>query len=151
MRPRLAATLVAMSICIATMGMTHPVLGADRVSGTPRSTTLGSTVVLSWTDLGMHCMNQNHAAFSVLPPYDTLCAQVVQCGDATHTPQVLTSGVTLEYSAHGIPVTPWPDKDLITEHPFQQALVTAWDAGGGGEERPVGGVHDGHDPVAVRD
>ena len=144
----------------------------------PASIPLGSTVMLSWNDLGMHCMNKSHADFSVLPPYNNLFAQVIARGDATHAPQLLTTGITVEYSvpgntysvgktdfwtyapalfgvtlpanvgltgkglsgsldlsgaafsAHGIPVTPWPDNDLVNEHPYQQALVIAHGAGG---------------------
>lgn len=34
------------------------------------------------------------------------------------------------FAAVGIPVTPWPDSDLVHEHPYQQALVVARDAQG---------------------
>ncbi|MDO9170766.1 MAG: hypothetical protein Q7W29_02945, partial [bacterium] len=61
----------------------------------------GDTVVLSWNDLGMHCMNRLHAVLSVLPPYNTLMAQVVHRGDASNLPQLVTTGVTLEYSVPG--------------------------------------------------
>jgi len=61
----------------------------------------GDTVVLSWNDLGMHCMNRLHAVLSVLPPYNTLMAQVVHRGDAANLPQLVTTGVTLEYSVPG--------------------------------------------------
>ncbi len=62
---------------------------------------LGTHVVLSWNDLGMHCMNQWHADFEVLPPFNTLQAQVIQRGDAQHPPVVLATGVTIEYSIPG--------------------------------------------------
>jgi len=139
---------------------------------------LGTHVVVSWNDLGMHCINRSHEVFSVLPPYNNLFAQVIKRGDETHVPQVVVSGVGVEYSvpgntysvgktdfwsyapalfgvtlppnvgltgkglsgsldpgvssfsAHGIPVTPWPDSDFVNEHPFQQALVIARGAGG---------------------
>lgn len=152
---------------------TVPFVGAAR-----DATQLGSTVMVSWNDLGMHCMNQSHANLSVLPPFNNLFAQVIQRGDADHSPQILTTGVMVEYSipgntysvgktdfwtyaadlfgvdlapnvgltgkglsgtldrgvasfsAHGIPVTPWPDADLVNEHPYQQALLVARDAGG---------------------
>lgn len=61
----------------------------------------GNYVVLVNNDLGMHCMNQNHANLSILPPYNDLQAQVIRRGDATHLPQLVTSGVTLEYSFPG--------------------------------------------------
>lgn len=61
----------------------------------------GDHVVLSWNDLGMHCMNQNHSVLSILPPYNNLYAQVVQRGDAAHRPVLLTGGITVEYSIPG--------------------------------------------------
>lgn len=61
----------------------------------------GPWVVLSWNDLGMHCINRNHANLSVLPPYNNLWAQVIQRGNAISPPRVLTAGVTVEYSIPG--------------------------------------------------
>jgi hypothetical protein len=62
---------------------------------------LGEHVVLSWNDLGMHCMNQYSADFMVLPPFNNLQAQVIQRGSATSQPRLLANGVTLEYSIPG--------------------------------------------------
>jgi len=50
----------------------------------------GDHVVLVNNDLGMHCMNHYHANISVLPPYNTLQAQVVLRGDAITPPQIVT-------------------------------------------------------------
>lgn len=61
----------------------------------------GQHVILVTNDLGMHCMNRNHANMSILPPYNTLNAQVVQRGDLDHLPQLVTGGLTLEYSVPG--------------------------------------------------
>ncbi len=58
-------------------------------------------IVLGGNDLGMHCMNRNHATLSVLPPYSTLLAQVLRRGDASRLPELVTTGVTLEYSVPG--------------------------------------------------
>jgi hypothetical protein len=63
--------------------------------------TPGDHVLLSWNDLGMHCMNQYHAKFSVLPPYNNVIAQLIRRGDATHLPEIVTSGHTVEYSFPG--------------------------------------------------
>ncbi len=52
-------------------------------------------VLLGWNDLGMHCYNRDFQDLAVLPPYNTLWAQVVKRGDP---PQVVTQGVTVEYS-----------------------------------------------------
>ena len=64
------------------------------VAGTPVN---GEYVVLAWNDLGMHCYNNDFQDLAVLPPYNTLWAQVVKNGDP---PQVVTEGLRLEYSFH---------------------------------------------------
>jgi hypothetical protein len=53
-----------------------------------------SYVVLAWNNLGMHCYNPDFRDLAVLPPYNTLWAQVVKIGDP---PQFVTSGITIEY------------------------------------------------------
>lgn len=70
-------------------------------NGIAAAQSLGDHVILVNNDLGMHCMNRNHAILSILPPYNDLNAQVVLRGDATHAPVLLTSGITLEYSIPG--------------------------------------------------
>ena len=52
-------------------------------------------VVIGWNDLGMHCYDLDYATMAVLPPYNTLWAQVIQRGDP---PQIITEGVTVHYS-----------------------------------------------------
>ena len=54
----------------------------------------GSYVVLAWNDLGMHCYNRDFQDLAVLPPYNTLWAQVVRVGDP---PLIVTSGITVTY------------------------------------------------------
>jgi hypothetical protein len=51
-------------------------------------------VVLSWNDLGMHCYNRDFQDLAVLPPYNSLWAQVVKVGDP---PEIVTSGVRVAY------------------------------------------------------
>ncbi|MFN8485047.1 MAG: hypothetical protein U0768_18575 [Anaerolineae bacterium] len=55
----------------------------------------GQYIVLSWNDLGMHCYNQDFQDLAVLPPFNTLWAQVIRVGDP---PQIVTSGITVSYS-----------------------------------------------------
>lgn len=52
-------------------------------------------VVLAWNDLGMHCYNRDFKDLAVLPPYNSLWAQVVKVGDP---PQLITTGVNLTYA-----------------------------------------------------
>lgn len=65
----------------------------------PASTTLGSTVVLGFNDLGMHCMNQDFSEICILPPYNTLHAQVID--RSGEEPKILTGGVQVRYSIPG--------------------------------------------------
>lgn len=58
----------------------------------------GDHVVLSWNDLGMHCMNLSHQRLSVLPPFNNLFAQVIRRGDANTAPFLAPAGVSVEYS-----------------------------------------------------
>jgi hypothetical protein len=55
----------------------------------------GNYVVLGWNNLGMHCYNKDFRDMAVLPPYNTLWAQVVQRGNP---PALVTSGITVSYS-----------------------------------------------------
>ncbi|KAA3663391.1 MAG: hypothetical protein DWQ04_10785 [Chloroflexi bacterium] len=52
-------------------------------------------IVVAWNDLGMHCYNQDFQDLAVLPPYNTLWAQVIKVGDP---PQLITSGITVTYA-----------------------------------------------------
>jgi len=37
----------------------------------------GPAKVVAWNDLGMHCMDSDYSVFSILPPFNTLQAQVI--------------------------------------------------------------------------
>lgn len=50
--------------------------------------------VIAWNDLGMHCYDDDYSMFSILPPYNTIWAQVIRMGE---TPEIVTSGVTVSY------------------------------------------------------
>ena len=51
-------------------------------------------VVLGYNELGMHCMNQDFSQLCILPPFNSLHAQVIRRG---REPQVVTSGVSVNY------------------------------------------------------
>ena len=55
-------------------------------------------MVVAWNDLGMHCLNPTYDQAVILPPYNTLMAQVIRRGER---PEVVTSGVTVEYRIVG--------------------------------------------------
>ena len=67
------------------------------VAGTARA----GYVLLSWNDLGMHCMNKLHANMSILPPFNNVDAQLIQKGSAGINPVVITGGFSIEYSIPG--------------------------------------------------
>lgn len=54
----------------------------------------GTHVVLSTNDLGMHCMQQDFSDFMILPPYNTVHAQVLRRGEE---PSIISSGITVSY------------------------------------------------------
>jgi len=51
-------------------------------------------VVFAWNDLGMHCLNPTYDAAVILPPYNTVWAQVIKRGNP---PEIVTAGLTVEY------------------------------------------------------
>jgi hypothetical protein len=52
-------------------------------------------VVFAWNDLGMHCLNPTYDSAVILPPYNTVWAQVIQKGAG---PNIITNGISLNYS-----------------------------------------------------
>lgn len=57
-----------------------------------------SYVVFGYNDLGMHCMNQEFQDLCVLPPANTLHAQVIRRGEE---PEILDEDVIVTYSIPG--------------------------------------------------
>ncbi len=55
-------------------------------------------VVLGYNDLGMHCMNKDFSNLCILPPYNTLRAQIIRRGNG---PEIITSEATVTYSIPG--------------------------------------------------
>ena len=55
----------------------------------------GKYVLIGWNDLGMHCISPSYKEMAILPPFNNLWVQVIQRGDP---PQIVTSGVSIEYS-----------------------------------------------------
>jgi hypothetical protein len=61
-------------------------------SATPSGS--ASYVLFGWNDLGMHCYNRDFQDLAVLPPFNTLWAQVIQRGNP---PRIVTQGIRVEY------------------------------------------------------
>ncbi len=59
---------------------------------------IDSYVVLGYNDLGMHCMNQDFSQLCILPPFNTLRAQVIKRGKE---PSIVTRGVVVQYRVPG--------------------------------------------------
>jgi PKD repeat protein len=61
----------------------------------PETARAASAQILGWNNLGMHCMDSDYSVFSVLPPYNTIEAQLIVGG------KLITngSGYTITYQA----------------------------------------------------
>lgn len=95
-RLRYVSSLVFLLILVSCGGGGGGQSGGDDGGGgggpiVPQST---EYVVLAWNDLGMHCLNPTYDTAVVLPPYNTVWAQVVRRGNP---PEIVTSGITVEY------------------------------------------------------
>ncbi|MEO8459855.1 MAG: hypothetical protein ABI451_04945, partial [Dokdonella sp.] len=59
----------------------------------PISTNAANWTVVGWNDLGMHCMDSDYSVFSILPPYNTIHAQVIgPNGKVVSTPGAASVG-----------------------------------------------------------
>lgn len=54
-----------------------------------------TATVLGWNNLGMHCMDSDYSVFTILPPYNTIEAQLIIGGKLVTN----TAGYTLTYQA----------------------------------------------------
>ncbi len=70
--------------------------GSSQPPVTPPAQT-GNYILTAWSELGMHCMDgKDYSIFGVLPPYNTVHAQLVKRSDP---PVVVSTGFTLTYEA----------------------------------------------------
>src|SRR5512142_2561660 len=56
--------------------------------------------VVAWNNLGMHCMDADFSVFAILPPYNTIQAQVI---DPSGNLVSATSGVRVTYEGTADP------------------------------------------------
>ncbi len=61
----------------------------------PVSLPAADSVLLGWNNLGMHCMDSDYSVFSILPPYNTIEAQLVVGGKLLKT----NTGYSVTYEA----------------------------------------------------
>ena len=58
----------------------------------------GQWTVVAWNNLGMHCMDDDYSVFSILPPFNTINAQVMDAaGHLVTDPSA--AGITVTYQA----------------------------------------------------
>lgn len=71
------------------------VLALPLTLGLTLTLTAASNQILSWNNLGMHCMDSDYSVFSILPPYNTIEAQLIVAG------KLVTNGTgyTVTYQA----------------------------------------------------
>jgi predicted CxxxxCH...CXXCH cytochrome family protein len=70
--------------------------GGGENEGSSNTIPAGSAayIVVAWNDLGMHCLNPSYDTAVILPPYNTVWAQVIK---RANPPQIVTSGLTVSY------------------------------------------------------
>src|SRR5512137_1471382 len=64
-------------------------------SGYPGTAQAASSALLGWNNLGMHCMDSDYSVFSILPPYNTIEAQLIVGGKLVKS----GTGYTITYEA----------------------------------------------------
>lgn len=62
----------------------------------------GQWTVVAWNNLGMHCMDDDYSVFSILPPFNTINAQVMDAAGHLITDPA-AAGITLTYEAVASP------------------------------------------------
>ena len=82
MRKYIAAGLV-ITLCAAVGASTRLAAG-------------GGWTLLGWNNLGMHCMDSDYSVFSILPPYNTIEAQLI---DSSGHLMKSAAGITVTYEA----------------------------------------------------
>lgn len=61
----------------------------------------GSWTLTGWNNLGMHCMDDDYSVFSILPPFNTINAQLI---DAQGHLVTVDSGITVSYESVADPL-----------------------------------------------
>jgi hypothetical protein len=99
--PKWLALTTVLLISIAAFVLLGILLGPRPADARPPAASVaparaaGDYVILAWNNLGMHCYDSDFQDIAILPPYNTLWAQVVRVGDP---PQIITAGITLTYA-----------------------------------------------------
>jgi hypothetical protein len=62
----------------------------------PLTLAAANNQILSWNDLGMHCMDSDYSVFSILPLYNTIESQLIVAG------RLVTNGAGYTVTYHDI-------------------------------------------------
>ena len=92
MKTTLLLSLVALALIACDPTKSNPKSEDYRITGDALQ---AEYVVFAWNDLGMHCLNPTYDEAVILPPYNTVWAQVVKRGKY---PEIVSSGLSVEYS-----------------------------------------------------
>ncbi len=88
-----ASLVVATALVLVLSGPAAHAAGPGEVQ---REVAAGAWTLIGWNDLGMHCMDADYSVFSILPPYNTIHAQLLDpSGDLVTSP----GGITVTYEA----------------------------------------------------
>jgi len=124
--------------------------GEDAGGGSIPATESAYTL-LAWNDLGMHCLNPTYDTLVILPPYNTVWAQLIRRGSP---PQLVTSGVTLEYAminnSHSVGKTTTSGSDYGQFWTYVQQLFGISLPADTGLNLVDPGLHNGLSGVMVR-
>ncbi len=110
----LVSILIVLALAGAAFVTIQAVAGPAASQASPQQSSSGY-VILGWNNLGMHCYNPDFENLAILPPYNTLIAQVIKLGDP---PQIVTSGVVVEYS--------FPENTYSAEDPTRPDKTNFW-------------------------
>ncbi len=105
--------LVSILVILAVAGAALVTIQAVAEPAVPPSDS--GYIVLGWNNLGMHCYDPDFTNLAILPPYNTLIAQVIKLGDP---PQIVTSGVVVHYS--------FPDNTYSADMPNMPDKTNFW-------------------------
>jgi len=95
MSSRVLWTICAISLVVESVVL----LSAKTAASTDGDDPGSRYVVFGYNDLGIHCMNEDFSEFMILPPYNTLHAQVVD--KSGRMPRIVSEGIKLSYEIPG--------------------------------------------------
>lgn len=81
---------------ISAVESTSGVSGTSTVTVSTSVVNLPPIIVLGYSELGMHCMNQDFSEMMILPPFNTMHATVID--RSGEDPRIVRSGITVNYN-----------------------------------------------------